>query len=345
MVARSAGSSKRARRRYWRRCASGSACAGGWGSTFAAIAALTALSVAQVFSRRAESAIRDRGVELAIGQTRVGGVSRRRRRCGAATSSEAATLIADRRRFSLWVFARGGSPLTSTVVAARRLRRRAERGRGAALGARRAAGTSRRADNGQAIVVGPRLPGFGGAIVTYTQTPELQAAVGVVQDEIVTAALAAVVLGAVVGLLVASLIATRLRRIARAAADDRGGRVRRRRCGRASTTSSARSRETIDRMRCGSASRSGDLEGERDRLRQLLEGLQEGVVAVDRDLRVAFANRAARRCSAASRSSRASRCPSRGPTSRCARFAARAVRRRRRRAAGARDRRRRGRSR
>ena len=40
-----------------------------------------------------------------------------------------------------------------------------------------------------------------------------------------------------------------------------------------------------------SFSRLGD---ERDRLRQLLEGLHEGVVAVDRDVNITFANQAAR---------------------------------------------------
>src|SRR3954447_13825004 len=84
------------------------------GLTFAAIAALTALSVAQVFSRRAESAIRDRGVELAIGQT-VSAASATSQALKRGDLTEAATLIADRRRFSLWVFANGGSPLTSTL--------------------------------------------------------------------------------------------------------------------------------------------------------------------------------------------------------------------------------------
>jgi signal transduction histidine kinase/HAMP domain-containing protein len=261
------------------------------GLTFAAIAALTALSVAQVFSRRAESAIRDRGVELAIGQT-VSAASATSQALKRGDLSQAATLIADRRRFSLWVFANGGSPLTSTdsrhvafedVPNGKTARR-------SALAGRRYVATT---ENGRAIIVGLRLPGFGGGIVTYTKTPELQAAIGVVQDEIVTAALAAVVLGAVVGLLVAALIATRLRGIARAAARIEAGGFDQPLQVHFNDELGALA-ETIEQMRVRLRESFGRLEDERDRLRQLLEGLQEAVVAVDRDLRVAFANRAAR---------------------------------------------------
>ncbi len=53
--------------------------------------------------------------------------------------------------------------------------------------------------------------------------------------------------------------------------------------------------ETIDQMRERLRESFGRLGEERDRLRQLLEGLHEGVVAVDGDLRIVFANPAARR--------------------------------------------------
>ncbi|MGH2934632.1 MAG: sensor histidine kinase, partial [Gaiellaceae bacterium] len=51
--------------------------------------------------------------------------------------------------------------------------------------------------------------------------------------------------------------------------------------------------ETIDHMRERLRDSFGRLGEERDRLRQLLEGLHEGVIAVDADLRITFANPAA----------------------------------------------------
>src|SRR5262249_55045781 len=102
-----------------------------------------------------------------------------------------------------------------------------------------------------------------------------------------------VLIGALVGLLVASLIAARLRRIARAAADIEAG---------AFDTPLEPSfpdelgalAATIDHMRVRLRRSFGDLEAERDRLRQLLEGLHEGVIALDRELRIVFWNGAAR---------------------------------------------------
>ncbi len=130
-------------------------------------------------------------------------------------------------------------------------------------------------------------------IVTYARRPELLRELGIVHDQILYSALIAVAVGGLVGLLVAMLIAARLRRIGLAAArieagafdeplessfDDEVGALAR----------------TIDQMRERLRDSFGRLGGERDRLRQLLEGLHDGVVAVDGELRIAFANQAAR---------------------------------------------------
>jgi len=92
---------------------------------------------------------------------------------------------------------------------------------------------------------------------------------------------------------VALLITHRLRRIAAAAAEIEQGRFGR--------PLSPRFRdelgtleETIDRMRNRLRDSFERLEAERDRLHRLLEQLQEGVVAVDHDLTVEFANSRAR---------------------------------------------------
>src|ERR1044072_9867368 len=52
--------------------------------------------------------------------------------------------------------------------------------------------------------------------------------------------------------------------------------------------------ETIDHMRIRLHESFRGLEAERDRLRQLLEGLHEGVIALDSELRIVFWNGAAR---------------------------------------------------
>jgi signal transduction histidine kinase len=133
-----------------------------------------------------------------------------------------------------------------------------------------------------------------GALIAVAARPDLEAAIGIVRDEIVRAALWAVAIGALVGLGVALLITRRIRRIAAAAAEIEQGRFDR----------SLRPRfhdevgtlaQDIDSMRQRLGASFDRLEGERDRLRRLLEQLQEGVVAVDHELTVEFANTRAQR--------------------------------------------------
>jgi signal transduction histidine kinase len=260
--------------------------------TFAVIAALTAFAVAQVFNHRAASALHDHAEELAIGQTVSASrsVSRALQR---RILSDALPLITERRRSSVFVFSRDGVPLAgttsrgvafATVPAARHALRVALRGD-------RFVET---VDGGRSFVVALRLPRREGAIVTYAQRPELLRELGIVHDQILRAALIAVAVGALVGVLVAMLIAARLRRIAQAAARIEAGgfdEPLRSRFGDEVGALAA----TIDQMRERLRASFGRLGEERDRLRQLLEGLHEGVVGVDRRLDISFANPAARR--------------------------------------------------
>ena len=259
---------------------------------FATIAALTALSVAQVFSHRAESALNERGQELAIGQS-VSAAAAIQQALRRSLIKDAVGTIAARRRFSLYVFDRNGGPVTPTASRGVSFHTvpGGRQALHAALHGRRYVAVE---EGGKAFVVGLRLPGPGAAaLVTYTSRPELRADLGVVQNEIVNAALVAVAIGALVGLLVATLIAARLRRIGRAAAAIEGGafdevlRVRFR-------DELGLLGESIDRMRQRLRNSFSQLGAERDRLRQLLERLHEGVVAVDPNLHVVLANDAAR---------------------------------------------------
>jgi two-component system sensor histidine kinase VicK len=257
---------------------------------FALIASLTAVAVATVYTQRAENAFRDRAEELTTG------------RAVAAASDvsdlEAGTLdsglqdIARRRRLALFLFDVYGTPLTS------------ERSRGvtfgsvdlqneALVGARLGDRFVGSTDDGRTIVVGLPVEGErASALVAVASRPDLVAELGILRDTILEAVLPAVVIGAFVGLLVAYLISVRLRRIANAAAEiERGSFDTSLRPGFRDELGELA--VTVDRMRERLRQSFQSLESERDRLRLLLGQLQEGVIAVDRALKVAFANPAA----------------------------------------------------
>jgi two-component system phosphate regulon sensor histidine kinase PhoR len=257
---------------------------------FAAIAALTALSVAEVFNARAERALREHGENLALGQS----LSWAHSISNAMQTGGPEAIDATTRRspFAIWAFSPDGSLLTEPVSRGARFEN-VPGGSAAVRSTLANARYVRSINDGKTYLIGLRLRDGSGAVITYIQRPELQAQLGIVHDQILRAALLAVMIGALVGLLVASLIAARLRRIARAAAEIEAG----------AFDTPLRPRfhdelgslaETIDQMRLRLRSSFRDLEAERDRLRQLLEGLHEGVIALDRELRIVFWNGAAR---------------------------------------------------
>ena len=259
---------------------------------FAAIASLTALAVAQVFTSRAEDAFRSRARELATGNA-VAAATEVTRAPTAAELRRSVAQQSERRRVALFVFDRKGRPLTparsrATTWEGVPFRNEAL---GQALAGRRFVDT---VDGGRVIVVALPLRGdVGAGLVAVAFRPDLVAELGIVRDELVRAALIAVAAGAAVGLLIALLIAARLRRIATVAARIEQG----------SFDSELRPwfwdelgqlAATVDRMRGRLRDSFSNLQAERDRLRMLLEQLNEGVIAVNRELTIEFANAAAR---------------------------------------------------
>lgn len=259
---------------------------------FAGVVSLTAVVVAEVFTARAEGEFRNRAKVLTAGNA----FSAASEITRAQTVTKLEGSVADnaeRRRLALFVFDAERHPVSPTRsrgvdVLTVPLRTEAlDR----ALRGRRFVGSS---DNGRIITVGLPLRGkVGDALVAVASRPDLVAEIGILRNEIVTAALWAVVAGAAVGLVVALLIAARLRRISSAAAEIERG----------SFDTALRPRfhdelgdlaATVDRMRERLRDSFGSLEAERDRLRVLLEQLHEGVIAVDRRLTVVVANAAAR---------------------------------------------------
>ena len=259
---------------------------------FAGIAALTALAVAQVFTARSEAAIRERAQELVAGAA-VAAAVQIPPEATIENIRERAATYGESRNLALFVFADDGSLIT------------APRARGISVGAlpnyealRTTALEGRRRvetiDDGRLVTVAlPLRRERSAALIAVASRSDLEAALGIVRDEIVSAALWATAIGALVGLVVAVLITRRLRRIATAAAEIERGRF--------DTELNPRFPDelgsvagTIDRMRVRLRSSFERLEGERQRLQRLLEQLQEGVVAIDRTLTVEFANSRAR---------------------------------------------------
>lgn len=260
---------------------------------FAAIAAITAVAVAIVSANRSEQAFRDRAEELAAGRSFGAAIE-----LGALTDEtpfeRAAPLVAERRQLPLFVFSPGGRLLSSEHSLGVSFANVAD-GDAAlqtALAGRRYVKTNKTV--GATLVGVPFHREGAGALVTYASHPLLAEGVGVVKAEVVTAALWAILLGGTIGFLVAGLIARRLAAIASAAAAIEAGHfdaALQPRFGDEVGKLSA----TIDRMRNRLRDSFARLESERSRLEELVERLDEGVIVVDDDLNVEFANGQARR--------------------------------------------------
>lgn len=254
---------------------------------FALIAAVTAVSVAYVFTVRSERALRDRAEETAAGHAFR----------AALTISDAerheldrrVETLAQERHLALFVY-EGALLLTepqsfgidlSDVPKRREALAEAENGRRFFATLPEARGT--------VVALPLRSTSGADALIAYVPSPEYGASIGILRGEIARSALLAVLVGAGVGALVAFLIARRLRRIAATAAEMERGRfdrslhpVFRDEVGELAAT--------VERMRTRLRAAFDELESERDRLSRLLERLHEGVVAVNRDMEVVVAN-------------------------------------------------------
>jgi signal transduction histidine kinase len=152
---------------------------------------------------------------------------------------------------------------------------------------------AQRGGTGEGIFV-VRRPFRGGTLVARDVRPDVAAAIAILNDQAFRAGLIAGIASLLVGVILAQLIALRLRRMSRAAEAIALGDFE--------TPLHYRFRDefgalahSFERMRRQLRRSFRRLEGERDRLRMLLERLHEGVVTVDEELVVRFANAEARR--------------------------------------------------
>lgn len=260
-------------------------------ATFALIATLTAVLVAFVFSQRAGGAFRERASELAAGNA-VAAAEDVRRSEDDENLSDVVSAIAAQRRMAIFLYSRSGTLLSSAYSARTTLTAIPDREEAVetALAGDRYLQTL---DDGVTTVVAlPVSSAVIGALLAYVPQPAYATSVGIFRREIVIAAGIAAPVGAIVGLLIALVIASRLRGIARAAAEIEGGNFD------AALRPQFRDElgslaATIDRMRQRLRESFGRLEHERARLERLLERLHDGVLLVDRELRVEFANASA----------------------------------------------------
>ena len=132
------------------------------------------------------------------------------------------------------------------------------------------------------------------ALVALSARPDVANAIGVVSDQALRAGVIAGLIGVLVGLVLAQLIALRLRRLATAAESIALGDFEKPLRYRFRDEFGALA-QSFERMRLQVRQTFRRIEGDRDRLRLLLERLHEGVVTVDEHLVVHFANTEARR--------------------------------------------------
>jgi signal transduction histidine kinase/HAMP domain-containing protein len=263
------------------------------GAAFALVAAVSTAIVVSQFSTRSENAFRGRAQQLAENSAFVaaaGAVDARRNGVLPARLRE----LAQRLGLDLLVFSPDGS-LVARAPARTGFAQAPSQQRHVLAAALAGRQTVTSTSNGGIVVVGVPLHAQQlGALVALSSRPDVAAAIGIVSDQALRAGVIAGVIGVLVGLLLAQLIALRLRRLSLAAEALALGDFE--------TPLRYRFRDefgalthNFDRMRRQLRRSFRRIEAERDRLRLLLERLHEGVMTVDEDMVVHFANAEARR--------------------------------------------------
>jgi signal transduction histidine kinase/HAMP domain-containing protein len=260
---------------------------------FALVAAVSTALVVSQFSTQSQNAFLDRAQQLAL-ESAVVAASDVNVADRNGQLADELPAIAQRQNLELHVFDRHGveraqgTPRGGSV-------HEGSRERAALLAALRGDRYRASTSDGRVFIAGVPLHGPNlGALVALDVRPDVAAAVGIVSDQALRAGVIAGVIGVLVGLLFAQLIALRLRRLSAAAEAIALGDFESPMRYRYRDEFGALA-QSFERMRRQLRRSFRQIEGERDRLRMLLERLHEGVVTVDADLVVQFANAEARR--------------------------------------------------
>jgi two-component system, OmpR family, phosphate regulon sensor histidine kinase PhoR len=262
-------------------------------AVFVAIATLTAVLIAAVSSRQADRELRANAENIALGAA-ISARSAVEQALINGNLAEQLPSIGARHNLALFVF----SPKRRLLAQGRyrNVHWQDVPDGGAAvltaLGEGRYVATFA---GGRSTLVALPLDRKGGAtvLVAYAPRPPYGPSLAIFRHDVVQASVYAVLIAALTGLVAATLIARRLRRIASAAAAIEQGDF-------ALELEPSLHDEigdlavTIDRMRRHLGTAFEQLSAERDRLERLLEQFHEGVLAIDRELRIQFANANAR---------------------------------------------------
>ena len=262
-------------------------------AAFALVAAITAIAVVRVTAARSEDAFRRSAEEFAIGNS-FGAAVRLASVGDLAALEREATQLAQNRRVSLYLFDDDGRALTSQSSRGVRFGDlpQADEALAAALEGRRFVASS---DDGAAIIVGlPLLSSPADAVIAYSVRPELRQQLGIVRDESGEAALWAILVGAGAGLLLAIFIGRRLGRIAQTARAIESGDFTRQLSDRFPDEVGSLA-TSIDQMRLRLDALVTTLRKDKEQFEQLVERLHDGILLVDADGRVGYANSYARR--------------------------------------------------
>jgi signal transduction histidine kinase len=245
------------------------------GVAFAVVAATSTAIVVSQFSDRSENAFRGHAEDVALHDVRAAA----QQNVTPATLDRVARKVQG--NLKLRLFGADGPPAGSSAL-------EREAVSAAAAGGSFVKGTS---DGGTYIAA---IPYRGRVLVAISHQSDTAEAIDTVNGEALRAGVIAGVIGVIVGLLFAQLIALRLHRLSAAAEAMAHGDFE--------TPLRYHFRDefglliqSFDRMRRQLRRSFRRLEAERDRLRLLLERLQEGVLTIDQDLVVHFANTEARR--------------------------------------------------
>ena len=245
------------------------------GVAFAVVAATSTAIVVAQFSDRSENAFRSHGESLALHDAQAAA----RKNVTPATLDRVASELQG--NVSLKLFAPTGSPAGASALV-----------REAVSDASARENVVKGTPDGGTFVAA--IPYHGQVLVAISPQPATAEAIDTVNGEALRAGIIAGVIGVIVGLLLAQLIALRLRRLSAAAEGIAHGDFE--------TPLRYRFRDefgllahNLDRMRRQLRRSFRRIEAERDRLQLLLERLHEGVLTIDQDLVVHFANTEARR--------------------------------------------------
>ena len=265
----------------------------------ALIGAGIAVAVGLTLTKRTEQGLRERAETIALADTlavaETGAAARAVAQAGRRDVHDDLVAAAARRSLDLFLYDRRGELLggsgfrTAVAEAATRETPRA------VARARQGSRYVRTFEGGRTTLTALPVRGANAAVlVSYAVDTRFVDPMDVLRDQIVVGGLVGAALGALIGFLVAALIATRLRRIAAAAKAIEEGDFRASLMPKFGDEVGALA-VAIDRMRERLHDSIGNLEFERARLRRLLERLDQGVVTVDRELKVEVANAAAAR--------------------------------------------------